>query len=251
MIIDSHVHIGITEKTERAYSFGGYLEFANSCGASRFVAMPNVSSTIPWSTLNYDFLTKFYKMQHRLHFSIYPLLLADARSFKTLNQLVLAVGILHGLKVPPSITQVKMNDVRMGGFLGFAKHNKLPVLVHCGRHETSHITYLIEVAKHYSEVTFIAAHLGGGATDLVEEAITLVNNAKVDNIYLDTSGVKLPWLIKLAVGRLGADKIIFGSDEPYADLRITKKCVELADLRPRLKEMIYYENATKVFKIPV
>ena len=79
-------------------------------------------------------------------------------------------------------------------------------------------------------INFIAAHLGGNASDLVCEAIKLLEKETIDNIYLDTSAIKLPWLIETAIEKLGHDKIIFGSDEPYADLRVCKYCIDIAEV---------------------
>jgi predicted TIM-barrel fold metal-dependent hydrolase len=46
MLIDSHVHIGKTEKTERFFSFDSYLELMKEYSVDKAIVMPNVSSDI-------------------------------------------------------------------------------------------------------------------------------------------------------------------------------------------------------------
>jgi hypothetical protein len=122
-------------------------------------------------------------------------------------------------------------------------------LVHCGRNKLSHISHLIKIAKIFKDVIFIGCHLGGNATDLIEEAIFLLGKEKLNNIYLDTSAGKLPHLIEEATKRLGIDKILYGSDEPYADIRIGKMCVELADISDDDKERIFGKNLLNIIRV--
>jgi predicted TIM-barrel fold metal-dependent hydrolase len=88
--------------------------------------------------------------------------------------------------------------------------------------------------------------MGGNASDLIEEAINLISSSKCDNIYLDTSAVKLPWLIEEGIKVLGNSRFLFGSDEPYSDLRIGKYCVELSKLNRFDQRKIFYLNAQEL-----
>ena len=129
------------------------------------------------------------------------------------------------------------------------EERKLLALVHCGRDDISNIRYLVTTSKKFSNVNFIGAHLGGNATDIIEKAIEILGREKLRNLYLDTSAGKMPNLIKLAITKMGADKLLFGSDVPYADIRISKMCVSLSEISYIEKDMILYKNAKNLLEI--
>jgi len=236
--IDCHVHIGKTEKTRYYYTFESYRELMKENGIDKAVIFPNVSSVEPANALNNRFLSD--KNLDRALF--YPFLLVDPR-FSPALLMQINEKEISGVKFHPSITGYTACSKQMNSFWECCRAKKIPALVHCGRHEISHIRYLILAAKTFPQVNFIGAHLGGNATELVDAALTLLSEEKpVDNIYLDTSGVNLPGLIERAVSVMGEDKILFGSDVPYQDLRIGKVCIELADIEAVVKEKIFYGN---------
>jgi predicted TIM-barrel fold metal-dependent hydrolase len=230
-IIDFHFHIGRTEKCSVGYSVKGCLGYMRTYGISETVVMPNLSSNYTSSSLNKDFLKQF--PIDKLH----PILLADQRDKETFRQV--EENDIVGIKVHPSVFRCAVNSVYMTGFWELCKYKNIFALIHCGRDELSNFTNLLKVANDWPEITFIAAHLGGGATDLVEKAL---QNDIPQNVYMDISASKVPRLIRQAVSVLGSDKILFGSDEPYADYRVTKYCLDLAGV----SEDIYSKNAEKV-----
>lgn len=244
-IIDSHVHIGKTEKIDRSFSFLGFNSFMESQGVSNSVVMPNVSSKISCSDLNAKFLGEFYSLEEYMRSKFFPFLLIDPDDRETIKQI--ENYDVCGLKVHPSILQMNIYSHKWESFFEVAERRGIPILVHCGRNLISHISHLIRAANKYSNNIFIAAHLGGNASDLVSEAIDLVKESKLSNLYLDTSSVKLPYLIEKAVDILGPDKIIFGSDEPYSDLRISLYCLELTGVP--YKEKIMFDNIKKILEM--
>lgn len=228
MIIDGHVHIGRTEKSERFFSLDSYEELARHELIEGAVIMPNVSNRILPHNLNFYLLDSLEK--YKTTFKFFPFLLIDPSSPEILNQIDMNKDKIFGLKYHPSIYRDTISASSLKLFIRKAGDLNLPILVHCGRDKKSHISFLIHVAKKYPTVKFIAAHLGGNASDLIEKAINTLSPLKLKNLYLDTSAVKLPWLVEMAVNRLGNEKIIFGSDEPYSDLRMSKYCIELSDI---------------------
>jgi predicted TIM-barrel fold metal-dependent hydrolase len=242
--IDAHVHIGRTEKIDRSFSFLEFYSYMEDQGILSSVVMPNVSNKIYSSVLNNNFLTEFYSLEEKKRVRFFPFILGDPDDLDTLRQM--EDFFVRGLKIHPSILQIKINSKRWKPFFKVAEKRNIPILVHCGRHPTSHISHLIKAAKKHSNNIFIAAHLGGNASDLINEAINLVKESKLNNLYLDTSAVKLPCLVEKAVNVLGEDKIIFGSDEPYSDLRISIYCLELANIPS--KEKIMFNNIKEILE---
>lgn len=250
MIIDNHVHIGKTEKSERYFNIKDYHKLMKKNNIDKAVIMPNLSNIRETPELNNVFLLKDRLQYQEVQDDLFPFLLIDGKYKNEIQQQISKYSdYIYGLKYHPSIMESEITNRKLNDFFELASAYNLPVLVHCGRHRRSHIFYITKIAKKFKQVNFIAAHMGGGATDLIEEAITLLKKEKLDNIYLDTSASKLPWLIEEAVKHLGSDKIIYGSDEPYADIRIGKICVELADISDNDKELIFGKNLLNIIKV--
>lgn len=246
MIIDSHVHIGKTEKTERYFTLKSYYDLMKKSGIDKAVVMPNLSNVVGASILNEQLINEYLSSGLKEKFHI--LIVIDPKDKMTLKQIDIYKNIICGLKYHPSISEITIDSPEMNEFLDNAFELNLPILVHCGRHWRSDIKYLIKTAKKFETINFIAAHLGGNAADLSEKAIKLIKSEQVNNIYLDTSNGKLPWLIKKAVDQLGKEKILFGSDEPYADIRVARHLIYLADIDIDAKEYIFHKNTERLIQ---
>ena len=177
---------------------------------------------------------------------IYPFLLVDPLCQNSMFQMEKYKKTFYGMKINPSFHQTEVDNPIFFPFYKFAEQNSVPVLVHCGRNAKSHIRYLMNAANMFPKIKFIAAHLGGTAADLISEALFLLREEPTYNIYMDTSNGKLPLLVREAVETLGSDKVLYGSDEPYADMRIQKKCVDLSGLSQSFIHKIFYKNAESI-----
>ena len=242
-IIDAHVHIGLTEKIERYFTLEDFLRIMDSEHIDCAVVMPNVSSEISESILNKELLFEYAKLPDELRLRIFPFILISTRDTETYDQAM--DPCVWGLKIHPSISQIPVGEA-WEVFFYVADERKLPIIVHCGRDPRSHVSRLIETARLYPHVNFIGAHLGGNASELIDEAIGLVERAGLGNLYLDTSAVKLPFLIEKAVRKLGADKIIFGSDEPYSDLRLSRHCLDLLEISEKQMDLVAHQNISTI-----
>jgi predicted TIM-barrel fold metal-dependent hydrolase len=95
----------------------------------------------------------------------------------------------------------------------------IPVLAHCWRKTVGQLPYesqpwnVAALGARYPEATVIMAHLGGN----VEWAVNTV--ADLPNVLTDTSGTPIGGAeVAIAVRRLGAERVVFGSDLPGACL---------------------------------
>lgn len=76
--------------------------------------------------------------------------------------------------------------------------------------------HVIELlAKEYRDVSLIIPHLGSFADDWKAQLSVLDHLERHPNVYADTSGVRRFDILKEAVKRAGAEKILFGSDGPW------------------------------------
>jgi len=150
-----------------------------------------------------------------------------------------------GFKFHPSVSQTTLTEHR--DILALCEKHKKPVLVHCGRNEKSRIDYVLKVNEEYPDLTFICAHMGGLATDLIIRAYGLLLRSNyVDNIYLDTSGCFYPELIQKAVKLLGPDRILFGTDRPFHSYEVSLHTVNCCRFDRKTKADILSMNLKRV-----
>lgn len=116
---------------------------------------------------------------------------------------------------------------------------RIPILMHAWRKTTGQLPYessaqnVAGIAARYPEAQIIMAHLGGQ----VESAMNAV--APYPNVRTDTSGTPSnSGAVRIAVDRLGAERVVFGSDMPGNCLAHNIGKVVAADLSPEQNEMI-------------
>jgi hypothetical protein len=141
-----------------------------------------------------------------------------------------------GMKIHPIIQNVSPVDPRMFNVLDeFAKYD-LPVLFHSGRvtyyfgeeKARENIDYgnmdLLEVmiAGNRGRTKIILGHASMSELDYVVERIP-----KYPNVYVDTT-FQHPQRIRQLINAFGSERVLFGSDWPYGDMKLAVKCARLA-----------------------
>lgn len=100
------------------------------------------------------------------------------------------------------------------------------------------------LAKRYPDVKIVMAHLCGCGYRGVEYI------ADCPNVYVDTSGGQPEdGFLQYAVKRLGADRLLYGSDAPCRDFGCQKSKVLDAGLDSASLEKIFYKNAVELLKL--
>lgn len=120
----------------------------------------------------------------------------------------------------------------------------IPILIH-----TKHPLELEPLlrANAYPEVKFIIAHLGG-SWNYNYELCAIHLAERFDNVYLETSTCL--WRnLKLAVERVGANRIIFGSDAPEFHPAVERKKIEILELNRKEEEKILGGNILRLLKL--
>lgn len=161
--------------------------------------------------------------------------------------------LIYGLKVHPYHSKFAFNDPRMFPYFELAKKYQLPVLTHTATDMESSPELVAEVARQYPEVNFVMGHMGLGSDN--EAAFALM--AEIPNLYGDTAWV-FPERIARGIAVCGADKILFGSDNPingvdtYNDevFYIPYFTTLQQQLLPDDYAKIMAHNAQKVYRLP-
>jgi uncharacterized protein len=124
--------------------------------------------------------------------------------------------------------------------LEYAAEHRLIVLAHAWKKTVEQFPYestaenIAAAARRHPGVRFLMAHLGGQA----ESAMNAIRD--VPNVAVDTSGTIIgAGEVELAVRRLGADRVVFGSDLPHIDLSANVGKVLGAGLDPADENRIF------------
>ncbi len=170
----------------------------------------------------------------------------DEACIQTLEDGVKNLGI-RGVKLHPAhytlfpFGPLTVKLARRAGELG------LPILFHCGD-EMMCLPYQIDrLAAQCPDTRIILAHIGGFFSG--EAALNVAERRP--NVWVDTSEIPLPGMVRKAVDRLGAEKVLFGTDAPCCDIRLEIMKVKLAQLTPEQESLVFCENYARMMNIPV
>ena len=137
--------------------------------------------------------------------------------------------LIDGLKFHGPISQVAIEDRTVRPYLEFANDRGLPVLYHCGRNPISWADHLKLVAPIYPHVNFSVGHAGGAA--MGRALITMKTwSALPENVYVETSTIRWPKLLRRMVETWGEEKVLYGSDLPFVDERVQWYVIMVAGL---------------------
>lgn len=118
-----------------------------------------------------------------------------------------------------------------------ARYNA-PTLFHCGDEELTLPLQIAQAAEACPEASIILGHCGGYFH--TQDAIRVAE--RYPNIVLETSAMPYPQLIKEAVERVGASRVLYASDGPGCDLTIEVHKVKMARLTAEEQEAVFYRN---------
>jgi predicted TIM-barrel fold metal-dependent hydrolase len=126
--------------------------------------------------------------------------------------------------------------------LRIAAARGVPVLFHSGDDPFTTPWELADAARAVPDATVVLAHVGGyGHT---EDAIAVAES--LPNVYLDTSAMPYPAAIAGAVRRVGAERVLFGSDAPGCPATLELAKVRMAGLPERDLDLVLGGNALRL-----
>lgn len=235
-IIDSHTHVdesniyGWIDPPEQL------LELMDEAGIERAVIM--TYADVPGLDMNaIQYISNVVK-KYSNRFIGYARMNPNGKNAAAL--LIEAVNDLglKGLKYHPESITVHPYALKSLKLIRVAAQLKIPVLFHTGDESMSLPLQVGLAAESCPEATIIMAHMGGYYH--VEDALNVAE--KYSNIYLDTSAMPYPEAINQAVRRIGADRIVFGSDGPGCNPSLEVDKIELAGLSHKEKGRIFHDN---------
>jgi hypothetical protein len=246
MILDSHAHVDVVPSLGWADTADKLVQRMDQAGIAQAAISgylnapgPNPDSlkTIAAAVEKYpDRLIGYARMDPWF----------DDACVKALEDAVANLGI-RGVKLHPAhytlfpFGALTVKLVQRAGELG------LPVLFHCGD-EMMCLPYQIDrLAAQCPDTKIILAHIGGFFSG--DAALNVAERR--DNVWVDTSEIPFPDMVRKALDRLGAEKVLFGTDAPCCDIRLELLKVKLAGLSPHEERLVMCENYARMMGIPL
>lgn len=249
--IDIHTHLRAPGAIPSEEEMAEMIRLAHRHGVTRAVALGNIISvggnqpseeaitTINDNTLaatrrHPDFFIGFCYLNPAL-----PV----AFSLAEIDRCVVRGG-MQGLKF---WIAVKASDQRHDPLMERARELGAPVLYHAWYKRTgqdgqeSTPAEIAVLARRFPQVTLVMAHLTGCGERGVLDVLDL------PNVLIDTSGGQPEaGLLEYAVERLGAERIVYGSDWPIRDFGAQVGRVLGARLTDAQRELIFHRNALRI-----
>jgi len=155
---------------------------------------------------------------------------------------------IAALKFHPSFHRRPLRDPAFRPFLEWAAEQGIPCVVHCGRwQEVAGWTIALEVAASLPRMPMVLAHMGGDSPALVAGVVETLRQRDLSWVSLGTESIREPWLIAHAVQRLGASRLVFGSDHNLNEPRSFLAVIESLDLSDQDRRAILGANARLLF----
>jgi len=177
----------------------------------------------------------------------------------------LQAGLVKGLKLYPGYEPFYPNDKRLQVVYELAEEFDVPVMIHTGdtyspggKLKYAHPLEVDEVAVDHRKVRFIICHLGN---PWLQDCMEVVY--KNANVYADFSGLVLGEFteafedymeeqledVLLYAGE--PDYLLFGTDWPICSMKSYVEFVSQLKLSDEQRTKICYENARRIFKLPL
>ena len=249
-IIDIHTHPVFFEKEISMPKIDRLVRHARGLGVAKMISLGDVLKFGPkpnaaqLRTLNDE--THALMMRHPgffIGFCYLNPLLGEKALRKELDRCVDGMGF-KGIKLEIANNA---SHPSMKPLMKAAEEKGIPVLQHtwATQHQRMRQTHSDAIdtcglARRHPNTRVIMAHLFGIGHRGVLEAVGL------DNLVVDTSSC-LPFagLVEFAVEKLGADRVVYGSDLPIRELSACIARVTAAEIPESAKPKILFENAAR------
>jgi uncharacterized protein len=149
-----------------------------------------------------------------------------------------------GFKLNPLVNRVSFLSPEVKELCEYLVGRDLPLYTHIVLHGDASLDALELLLKDFRKLKLILGHMGFASTDL--SAIQLAS--RLENVYLETS-VGSFVAIQEAVRRIGARRIIFGSEGPVHHVGAELRKIELLKLPAQDQERICARNICELARL--
>lgn len=238
-IVDSHCHIGagvrkaVAEKELLHAMDASGVQCAVLCSVDQFIAVDNREG-------NDEVLRAIRAHPDRLWG------LAAANPWfgrKAVDELrrSLDAGV-HGLKINSHLQGFILSDPLVHPLVEVCREYAVPLYAHTGTPITAEPFQLAELARTFPDVDMVMGHMG--YTDFWYDAVPAALQS--ENLYLETSLIDI-MNIRNAIEKVGADRILFGSDYPESDLALELEKIAMIEMSDDARNAVLGGNARELW----
>lgn len=170
-------------------------------------------------------------------------------------------GGAKGVNINPALQNISLKDKKVINVMRALEETDVPVVIYTGdgpcyresdpyptNPSYSKVECFIDLAKRFTNVKIVAAH-AGGINGLGEEDKLAQTCKDMPNVYVDTA-LRSSKQIRKLVNLFGADRVLFGTNNPFGDYKASVNNVIKAfeDDEVTLNKVLY-ENAAKLLQI--
>lgn len=238
-IIDSHCHIGAgvrksvtADELLRAMDDAG-VERAVVCSVDQFIAVRNREG-------NDDVLRAVQSQPERVKglAAVNPWFGRDG-----VDELKRSLDAgMCGLKLNSHLQGFVLSDPIVHPLVEVCREYRAPLYAHTGTPITAEPFQLAELARTFPDVTMVMGHMG--YTDFWYDAVPAALQS--DNVYLETSLIDI-MNIQTAIEKLGARRLLFGSDFPESDLSLELEKISMLEMSDADRALVLGANAREVW----
>jgi hypothetical protein len=147
----------------------------------------------------------------------------------------------RGVEISPAVHGIPLLDERVTGLVAVAAEFGHPVYLVCLGRPGAGVVDLAELADRFPNVTFVLGHCGFVGIDVY--AVNVVAPKK--NIVAESSGC-YTGVARAAVERLGADRVLFGTEYPLQHPSVELAKFRVLDLNPQSWQQVAWRNAHRL-----
>src|SRR5690606_14890254 len=149
----------------------------------------------------------------------------------------------RGLELSPAVHCVALSDRRVHAYVDIAAEAAQPVYAACVAWPGGRPADLVALARTYPQTTFILGHCGFIGIDI--HALELV--APQHNVLVELSGC-FTATARAAVARLGANRVLFGTEYPLQHPRVELTKLATLGLTATDLALVAWRNAHRLLK---
>lgn len=147
----------------------------------------------------------------------------------------------RGLEISPAVHGIDLTDQRTVALVAVAAEFSHPVYIVCLGRPGAGVPELVALARSFPSVIFVLGHCGFVGIDLYA-----VNTIRPEhNIMAETSGC-YTGVAAAAVERLGADRVLFGTDYPMQHPSVELAKLNALRLTGETRRKIVWHNAHRI-----
>jgi predicted TIM-barrel fold metal-dependent hydrolase len=241
MIFDMHMHIEQGSSLGWQVSAADCIRAMDEAGVERSAVM-TLSDLPGHNPRGLELIAEAcHSYPDRLHgfVRLNPAYLETSRQL--LKQAITELGF-KGLKLHPVSTLQHPGGAATIDLVRYAGELGVPTLFHCGDEPLSTPLSIAQTAAACPDAIIILGHMGGYFH--VDEALEVAE--RFPNIVLETSAMPYPDKIHTAVARIGAERVVFGSDGPVSSPALERQKVVIASLGAGPAGLVLGGNAEKL-----